>query len=65
MIKISFVVVGQLFSSGIGTGFKFYLKSILRVCFCSQVETKGKETNKNNAGPAASQETQGTKPRAG
>ncbi|XP_068866981.1 heat shock factor protein 2 isoform X3 [Aphelocoma coerulescens] len=26
-------------------------------------ETKGKETNKNNAGPAASQETQGTKPR--
>ncbi|XP_039563741.1 heat shock factor protein 2 isoform X3 [Passer montanus] len=28
------------------------------------VETKGKETNKNNAGPAASQETQGTKPRS-
>uniref|UniRef100_A0A8U7NL81 Heat shock transcription factor 2 n=1 Tax=Corvus moneduloides TaxID=1196302 RepID=A0A8U7NL81_CORMO len=26
-------------------------------------ETKGKETNKNDAGPAASQETQGTKPR--
>ncbi|XP_037986758.1 heat shock factor protein 2 isoform X3 [Motacilla alba alba] len=28
------------------------------------VETKGKETNKNNAGAAASQETQGTKPRS-
>ncbi|XP_058657790.1 heat shock factor protein 2 isoform X3 [Ammospiza nelsoni] len=28
------------------------------------VETKGKEANKNNAGPAASQETQGTKPRS-
>ncbi|XP_017683660.1 PREDICTED: heat shock factor protein 2 isoform X2 [Lepidothrix coronata] len=27
-------------------------------------ETKGKETNKNNAGPAASQETQATKPRS-
>ncbi|XP_064269118.1 heat shock factor protein 2 isoform X7 [Passer domesticus] len=30
----------------------------------TKVETKGKETNKNNAGPAASQETQGTKPRS-
>ncbi|KAM4787302.1 heat shock factor protein 2 isoform 3-T3 [Cyanocitta cristata] len=29
----------------------------------TKTETKGKETNKNNAGPAASQETQGTKPR--
>ncbi|XP_030800399.1 heat shock factor protein 2 isoform X3 [Camarhynchus parvulus] len=28
------------------------------------VETKGKEANKNNAGPAASQETQGIKPRS-
>uniref|UniRef100_A0A8C9NHA5 Heat shock transcription factor 2 n=1 Tax=Serinus canaria TaxID=9135 RepID=A0A8C9NHA5_SERCA len=28
------------------------------------VETKGKETNENNAGSAASQETQGTKPRS-
>ncbi|XP_039915445.1 heat shock factor protein 2 isoform X7 [Hirundo rustica] len=27
-------------------------------------ETKGKETNKNNAGPAASQEMQGTEPRS-
>ncbi|XP_027547969.1 heat shock factor protein 2 isoform X2 [Neopelma chrysocephalum] len=27
-------------------------------------ETKGKETNKNNTGPAASQETQATKPRS-
>ncbi|KAL9864037.1 heat shock factor protein 2 isoform 5-T5 [Geothlypis trichas] len=30
----------------------------------TKVETKGKEANKNNAGPAASQETQGTKPRS-
>ncbi|NWW35946.1 HSF2 protein, partial [Panurus biarmicus] len=30
----------------------------------TKTETKGKETNKNNAGPAASQETQGTKPRS-
>ncbi|NXD61366.1 HSF2 protein, partial [Corvus moneduloides] len=29
----------------------------------TKTETKGKETNKNDAGPAASQETQGTKPR--
>ncbi|NXY01414.1 HSF2 protein, partial [Pteruthius melanotis] len=28
----------------------------------TKTETKGKETNKNNAGPAASQEMQGTKP---
>uniref|UniRef100_A0A8C9UGE1 Heat shock transcription factor 2 n=1 Tax=Serinus canaria TaxID=9135 RepID=A0A8C9UGE1_SERCA len=40
------------------------LLCILKVCFCSQVETKGKETNENNAGSAASQETQGTKPRS-
>uniref|UniRef100_A0A8D2NMK9 Heat shock transcription factor 2 n=1 Tax=Zosterops lateralis melanops TaxID=1220523 RepID=A0A8D2NMK9_ZOSLA len=30
----------------------------------TKAETKGKETNKNNAGPAASQEMQGTKPRS-
>ncbi|XP_064505719.1 heat shock factor protein 2 isoform X2 [Pseudopipra pipra] len=30
----------------------------------TKTETKGKETNKNNAGPAASQETQATKPRS-
>ncbi|XP_059698181.1 heat shock factor protein 2 isoform X1 [Haemorhous mexicanus] len=30
----------------------------------TKVETKGKETNKNNGGPTASQETQGTKPRS-
>ncbi|KAJ7399077.1 Heat shock factor protein 2 [Pitangus sulphuratus] len=30
----------------------------------TKTETKGKETNKNNAGPAASQETQASKPRS-
>ncbi|NWI52715.1 HSF2 protein, partial [Calyptomena viridis] len=30
----------------------------------TKVESKGKETNKNNAGPAASQETQASKPRS-
>ncbi|NWV37219.1 HSF2 protein, partial [Grantiella picta] len=30
----------------------------------TKTETKGKETNKNNSGPADSQETQGTKPRS-
>ncbi|NXA96009.1 HSF2 protein, partial [Melanocharis versteri] len=30
----------------------------------TKTETKGKETDKKNAGPAASQETQGTKPRS-
>ncbi|XP_027547979.1 heat shock factor protein 2 isoform X3 [Neopelma chrysocephalum] len=30
----------------------------------TKTETKGKETNKNNTGPAASQETQATKPRS-
>ncbi|KAJ7408944.1 Heat shock factor protein 2 [Willisornis vidua] len=30
----------------------------------SKMETKGKETNKNNAGPAASQETEASKPKS-
>lgn len=55
-----FLVVGQLCSSGIVKGFKHVV-----FCFHFQMEAKGIETTKNNAGPAASQETQVSKPKSG
>lgn len=59
-------MVGQLSSSIIAIAWKEALSSMyFRFYFVFQMETKGIETTKNNAGPAASQETQVFKPKSG